>query len=42
MAFKLGMKVDIYTHGRFDDLDINARSQWLGRETHAALNYIHN
>ena len=32
MAFKLGMKVNlimhwIYTHGHFDDLDLDARSQ---------------
>ena len=33
MAFKLVMKVFmhvIYTDGRFDDLDHDARSQWLG------------
>ena len=45
MAFKLGMKVDfhgIYTHGRFADLDLDARSQWLGRRTNSALNYLDN
>ena len=32
IAFKLDMTVDLYmgyTHGRFDALDLGARSQWL-------------
>ena len=34
---KLGMTVDlcmahgIYAHARFDDLDLEARSQWVGK-----------
>ena len=34
MAFKLGMTVDLYmtyTHVRFDDLDLDTRSQWVAR-----------
>ena len=35
MAFKLGMTVDlygaIYPHADFDDLDLDARSQWIGK-----------
>ena len=47
MAFKLSMKVDlimygIYTPGHFDDLDLDARSQWLGRGTNSACNYLSN
>ena len=46
MAFKLGMTVDlcmdIYTHDRFDDLDLDARSQWLSRGTNSALNDLDN
>ena len=36
MAFKLGT----YTHGLFDDFDLDARSQWLGRGIHSAFNYL--
>ena len=47
MAFKPGMNVDlcmgyIYTDGHFDGLDLVERSQWLGRGTHSALNYLDN
>ena len=47
MAFKLGVMVDlcmgyIYTHGLFDDLGLNARSQWLGSGKKSALNYLDN
>ena len=36
MTFKLGMAVDlimqvIFVHSRFDDLDLDARSQWNGK-----------
>ena len=35
MAFKLGMAVDLcmayYADPRFDNLDLDTRSQWLGR-----------
>ena len=35
MAFKLGMTVDVFlahnVHVRFDDLDLDIRSQWVGR-----------
>ena len=47
MAFKLGMETDVcmaylLSHTRFDDLDLDARPQWLGRGTHSALNYLDN
>ena len=35
MAFKLSMTVDVYmayyAHARFDDIDLAARSQWVGK-----------
>ena len=36
MAFALGMTVDVCmayndAHSRFDDLDLGARSQWVGK-----------
>ena len=31
-----------YTDVRFDDLDLDARSQWVGRGKQSALNYIEN
>ena len=45
VAFKLDMTVrrlmhDIYAHARVDDLDRDARSQWLGRGNNSALNYL--
>ena len=30
----------IYNDGRFDDLDLDARPQGLGRGTNSALNYL--
>ena len=46
VAFKLGMKADLcmgyYTQSSFDDLDLNARSHWLGRGNNSALNYFDN
>ena len=41
MAFKFGMTVDLctaytYPHAHFDDLDLDARSQWLGKWKHFA------
>ena len=48
MAFKLGTTVDlcmvynIYTHGRIDDVDLDARSQWVGTGKQSALNYLDN
>ena len=30
----------INIHGRFDDLDLDARTQWLGRGNKSALNYL--
>ena len=32
----------VYTDGRSDDLDLDTRSQWLGRGTNSALNYLDN
>ena len=29
-----------YAHAHFDDLDLDARSQWLGRGNIPALNYL--
>ena len=43
MAFKLGMT--ILTHGiyaHFDDLHLDAKSQWLGRGKKSTLNYLDN
>ena len=35
MAFKLGLTVDLYmayyADASFDDLDLDTRSQWIGR-----------
>ena len=31
---------DIYTHARFDDLDLDTGSQWFGRGKNAAVNYL--
>ena len=34
ITFKLGMTVDLwmpYAHARFDDLGLDARSQWVGK-----------
>ena len=46
MAFKLGMTEDLcmayYGHARFDDLDLDARSHWLGRGQNSALNDLDN
>ena len=47
MAFKLGMTVDLcmaynYTHAHFNNLDLDARSNWLGGEKKSALNYFTN
>ena len=33
---------DIYAHDHFDDLDLDARSQWLGRGQTSALSYLDN
>ena len=30
------------THGRFDDLGLDVKSQWLGREKESALNDLNN
>ena len=30
----------IYAHARFDDLALNARSQWVGKGIKSELNYI--
>ena len=42
MAFKLGIAYNDYAH--FDDLDLDARSQWVGRRQRqkSALNYLDN
>ena len=45
MTFTLGMAVDmhgIHAHAHFDDLDLDSRSQWLGRGKHSAFNYLDN
>ena len=49
MAFKFGMAIDlsiiwhiIYAHARFDDLDLDARSQWVGKRKKSPWNYIDN
>ena len=47
MAFKFGKTVDLcmeynYAHARFNDLDIDARSHWVGRGKTSALNYPDN
>ena len=46
MSIKLDMTVDLciahnnYAYARFDDLDRDARSQWLGRGNNSALNIL--
>ena len=40
MAFKLGMTIDAHAH--FDDLDLNARSQWVDKGKKSAWNYFNN
>ena len=49
MAFNLGMTVGKLVHGiyytlitRVDDLDLDTRSQWVGRGNKSALNYLDN
>ena len=45
MAFKLGLPASTLMHDMyayFDDLDLDARSQWLGRGHNSALNYLDN
>ena len=47
MRFTLVMMVDlcmayIYAGAHFDDLDLDARSQWFGRGNNSALNYLIN
>ena len=48
MAFKLGVTVDLcmaynYAHANFDDLDLDVRSQWVGKgKKKSALNYLDN
>ena len=32
----------LYAHSRADDLDLDARSPWLGGGKHSALNYLDN
>ena len=32
----------IYAHARFDDLNLDARSQWVGKGKYSALNYFDN
>ena len=43
MAFKLGMIVDLCAYilyvAHFDDLDLDARSQWVGKGKKSALIY---
>ena len=45
IAFNLGMTVDLcmaynYAHARFDDLDLDARSQWDGRGKISSFNNL--
>ena len=44
MAFKLCMTVYLCmdAHARFDDLDLDARSQWVGKGKNSSLNYLDN
>ena len=47
MRFQLCMTVDlimqfIYDHAIFDDLELDARSQWVGCGKQSALNYLKN
>ena len=39
MAFKLGITVDLGmdAHARFDDLDLDARSQWVSKGKKSAV-----
>ena len=46
MAFKLGMMVDLClaynTHAHVEDLDLDARSQWVSKGKNSALNDLDN
>ena len=47
MALKLGMVVGLctaayYAHTHVDDLDLDAKSQWLGRRKHSRLKNLDN
>ena len=46
MAFNLGITVDvshsISAHTRFDDLDLDARSKWVGKGKNSVVNYLDN
>ena len=33
---------DIFVDARFGDLDLDARSQWAGKDKQSALNYLDN
>ena len=33
---------DIYARAHFDDLDLDASSQWVGKSKKPALNYLDN
>ena len=45
MAFKLDMTVDVCmayncAYTRFDDLDLDTRSQWVDKDNKSAFNYL--
>ena len=44
MALNLGMNgiIMLYAHARFDDLDLDARSQLVDKGKSSALNYVEN
>ena len=46
MAFKFGMTVDLCmaynVQACFDDLDLDAKSHWVGRGNTSALKYLDN
>ena len=44
MAFKLGLTVDLCMdiHARFDELELDAKSQWVGKGKKSALIYLDN
>ena len=45
ITFKLGMMVDLwmpYAHAHFDDLDLDARSQWVSKGKKSALHSLGN
>ena len=42
MAVDLCIAYNVNTHARFDDLDLDARSQFVDKDKKLVLNYFYN